>query len=321
MSPFSDQAEKQVCHLGERNLIENISDWLEDCGLPPPAGIGDDAAVIQANEDKLVITKDSLVYNKHFDDQAPPELVGAKLLKRNISDLAAMGATPSYAVIACLLPPSTSILWLEKLYSGLNSTANDHSISIVGGDLTSTFEDLAFTLTLLGPGPTKPLTRKTANPGDTLWVTGSLGGSIVSKHLKFDPRLEEGKWLAQFEGVSSAMDVSDGLAADLLNLCPENCRIELDSDAIPISEDAESLAIKTGSSAIKHALTDGEDYELLFTLDASVHPIEFIQDWKDSFQTPVSCIGKVTTRKSIEETTVQYRDSLKDFNERGYEHF
>ena len=316
MNPFSDQTAKQVRHLRERNLIRKITAWLADCNPPAPEGIGDDAAVIQTNQENLVITKDSLVFMKHFDEKASPELVGAKLLKRNMSDLAAMGATPSHGVIACLLPPTTSVKWLKKFYSGLNTTANKHAISIVGGDISSTFEDLAFTLTLLGPGAAKALTRKTANSGDTLWVTGSLGGSLLTKHLNFEPRVKEGNWLAQFEGVTSAIDVSDGLATDLLSLCPENCRVELDAEAIPITKDAKILAQESKAKVIEQAMTDGEDYELLFTLSGKESKKLLASS---SFPVRLSKIGHI--KKSNGISMQSSNGKLKKIKPVGYEHF
>jgi thiamine-monophosphate kinase len=117
------------------------------------------------------------------------------------------------------------------------------------------------------------------------------------------------------------MDVSDGLATDLLNLCPADCRVELDTDSLPISKDAYHLAEKSDQSPIRHALTDGEDYELLFTVGASINPIEFLQDWTDAFETALTCIGKVITRHSEEDTTIQYRGSQFHSKDHGYEHF
>jgi thiamine-monophosphate kinase len=318
MNPFTDQREFQVGHFGERRLIQEMTKWLSDCTPPPPEGIGDDAAVLTTPSKQLAITKDALVYRKHFDEQAPAELAGAKLINRNISDLAAMGAVPSHAVIACLLPPNTSIPWLSQFYSGINQTAKSHNLSIVGGDITSTFNDLAFTLTLLGSIPVRPLTRKSAHPGDTVWVTGHLGGSILGKHLHFKPRLEEGLWLASKTEVTSAMDISDGLATDLLNLCPEDCKIEVQTETIPISEAVENYG---DDRSIDHALTDGEDYELLFTLDAKTDQLAFLARWRAEFSIPISCVGAVRSRDKDDESRITYLGESTDFSPKGYEHF
>lgn len=321
MSPFSDLENQQVQSIGERKLIDKIKQWIAKVSPPAPHGMGDDAAIIRLPDINQVITKDALVYGKHFDDSASGQQVGEKLLKRNLSDLAAMGAEPDHAVIACLIPPPTSISWLEDFYQGLKACATEYRVDIIGGDITSTFRDLAFTLTLIGKGPKTCLTRKTAKAGDSLWVTGSLGGSILGRHLTFTPRLREGSWLAQHQEVSSGMDLSDGLATDLQHLCPDACLLELDTDAVPTSSAALKLANKTGKPSIYHALTDGEDYELLFTLSPKLSPSDFTQQWSQQFDTQVTCIGKVLTSASREDHSIQYRGSFSQTDLQGYEHF
>ncbi len=321
MNPFTDQEDQQVQHLGERELIRRIEDWLGDQSPPSPAGMGDDAAVIPPQTGQQILTTDALVYGKHFDETAAADEVGAKLLKRNLSDLAAMGAEPGQAVLACLLPPSTSLAWLHRFYEGLRSCAKEFKVDIVGGDITATFRDLAFTLTLLGNSSSRTLMRKSAHAGDTVWVSGSLGGSILKKHLQFTPRLKEGAWLTRHPNVSSGMDISDGLATDLLHLCPPNCYFEINTDSIPLSDDAIALSKESGKEAIHHALTDGEDYELLFTLKPEKKPIEFIREWSDQFSSKITCIGKVMTQRITGGHPIQYvgSDSLKQ--QQGYEHF
>ena len=321
MNPFSDLEDQQVQFLGERRLIAKISEWIKNSTPTSPHGIGDDAAIINIQDGHLIVTKDSLVYQKHFDDAADAQLVGEKLLKRNLSDLAAMGAKPDSAVIACLLPPSTSVHWLRDFYHGLETCASEFEVKILGGDITSTFSDLAFTLTLFGRGSKKSLTRKSSTPGDTLWVTGSLGGSILGKHLTFTPRLKEGAWLAQHPSVTSGMDLSDGLATDLKHLCPEDCFVELNTDEVPISKAASTLAASTDKQPIQHALTDGEDYELLFTVKGEIPPKQFAQEWNAAFSTRVTRIGKIMTRQSDNTPTIQNKGSYSGSDEQGYEHF
>ena len=321
MIPFTEQPDLQIQHFGERELIRKIAIWLGDTSPASPAGIGDDAAILDNTHQTMVVTKDSLVYNKHFDNLATPEQVGAKLLKRNLSDLAAMGATPSHAVLACLCPSSLSQLWIKGFFKGLKTCADDYQVSLVGGDMSSTLFDLAFTLTLLGEGASQNLTRGTAKPGDTLWVTGSLGGSILGKHLSFTPRVLEGSWLANYQGISSAMDISDGLSTDLLNLRPEGCAFELEADAIPISEDATRLSLESEKNSLQHALSDGEDYELLFTLNSAVKPSTFSQDWSKAHTIPVTRIGKVVTSENPKDSPFHFTGDKKVSSEPGYEHF
>lgn len=320
MNPFTEVAADQVRHLGERRLIDSIGAWLGGSGSSPPEGIGDDGAVIAFASNNLTAAKDCLVYGKHIGRDTPPPLAGAKLLKRNLSDFAAMGANPSHALIACMLPPNTRIKWLQAFYRGLAECAENHQVTMCGGDVTSTFSDLAFSLTLLGTSPDNPLTRKSANPGDGIWVTGSLGGSLRGRHLAFEPRLKEGAWLAARKGVSSAIDVSDGLGTDLLNLCPAGCDAILDLAALPISEAALCQAKDTGKSAVEHALTDGEDYELLFTLDPPGEK-EFAGAWKEVFKTPVTRIGNLVEGDPKRGTLLLDRKDNQPIKLQGYGHF
>ncbi|MBH53142.1 MAG: thiamine-phosphate kinase [Opitutaceae bacterium] len=320
-NPLTERVEGQLSHRGERQLIQDISAWLGPCSIPAPYGIGDDAAVVDNSDVTQVIAKDSLVLNKHFDSQTNPAQVGAKLLKRNLSDFAAMGASPGYALVAAFLPKSTTVDWLRGFYTGLRDCCMQYHVKIIGGDLSSTFEDLAFSLTLIGSGNEKLLTRKSANPGDTLWVTGSLGGSIQGKHLDFTPRLEEGQWLSNTGHITSAIDLSDGLATDLKNLCPEGCIIELDTDSIPLSDACQSMAKNSDRNAIDHALTDGEDYELLFTLKKSFNSQEFSAKWEANLKTNLTCIGKLDIMRDNSMNPIRYFGSSKNFSGQGYEHY
>lgn len=321
MNPIADQMEDQVSHLGERALIKAITEWLGDRNPKPPHGIGDDAALISVPQVESLIATDALVFKKHFDDTTSPYEAGAKLLKRNISDIAAMGGEPTYAVVACLIPPTISLKWIRAFYEGLRDCANDFSILIVGGDVTSTFEDIAFTLTIVGEPGARTLERKTGNPGDTIWVTGSLGGSRLGKHLNFNPRIPEGSWLSNFPSATSAMDISDGLATDLIHLCPNHCRAEVNTDCLPLSTASFELEESSGKTAVEHALTDGEDYELLFTIAHSVSSNSFMRQWKEFSDLPVTQIGKLIELDDPTQSKIRYIGSALDGESEGYEHF
>lgn len=323
MHPTDSRKERTVNHWGELKLLREIHHWLGDVSPPPPEGMGDDAAILENQVLPSVLTNDSLVYGKHFTGEAPPESIGAKLLKRCISDLAAMGAMPQYALLACLLPPDTSVEWLRSVYRGLKKTARDFDIEIVGGDVTSTNRDLAFSMTLTGYLEAyEPLTRKSGRPGDALWVTGELGGSSAGKHLSFEPRLEEGIWLVNDGGVTSAIDLSDGLGIDLYHLAPANVVVRLDTEKIPISTAAHEVAAVSGRSPLWHALNDGEDYELLFTVQSGYDKDAFVRYWHRVFDTPVTCIGRLEKPDrggagGIRLTGAGHADDLLG----GYEHF
>ena len=323
MLPTDSRKERTLSHWGELKLIEKIGQWLGVTSPPSPEGMGDDAAVVENPALQSIITIDSLVYGKHFTEEAPAETIGAKLLKRSISDLAAMGAKPQYAILACLLPPDTSVDWLQAVYSGLKETAEKYEIKIVGGDVTSTHRDIAFSLTLTGYSDAiRPLTRKSGLPGDNLFVTGDLGGSSAGKHLHFEPRLSEGIWLASRCDVTSAIDISDGLGIDLLHLVPVDCSIGLDAAKIPISQAAIDISSISGKSPLWHAFNDGEDYELLFTVQSDLEKERFVQDWQKEFNTAVTCIGRLELSGKNKGGDVQLTSSSsKEELLGGYEHF
>lgn len=297
MSPFAQLTADSVASLGEERLIAAIRRWLGSATPPAPHGIGDDCAVLPASKRQQAITVDPVVYGRHFDDQVPPRAVGAKLLKRNLSDLAAMGAEPTAAVIALTLDPRVSLVWLEKFYRGLAACARSYSVPIVGGDIAQANGVLAANLTLLGQatGP-RMLLRTGAKAGDWIYVTGKLGGSIAGHHFSFKPRLAEGAWLAARAETRAMIDLSDGLAKDLHPLTPTKAEPAITPKAIPISRDALLLAKSSGRTPLAHALSDGEDYELLFVVGKNADRPAFERAWRQRFRTRLTCLGRFVPR-------------------------
>ena len=177
MHPFTERPADSVSSLGETRLIAAIRRWLATVSPPSPRGIGDDCAVLPANPRRQLITTDPVIYGRHFDDTVPPRAVGAKLLKRNLSDLAAMGGRPTAAVISLALDPRVKTLWLEQFYRGLAATARRFSVSIVGGDVAQSDGFLGAFLTLCGEAAAPRVVLRTgARIGDWIYVTGMLGG-------------------------------------------------------------------------------------------------------------------------------------------------
>lgn len=286
---------ESIAHLGETKLIEQIRSWLGPVSPPPPKGIGDDCAVsIPLKGKKQLITTDAVNYGYHFDNSMAPSDAGAKLIKRNISDIAAMGGTPHSAVLALLCSPNISIKWMEGFFRGIRDACKYYSISLIGGDI-STLEATAFSAVLTLNGHVeKPKLRSSGKIGDHIYVTGTLGGSILGKHYQFEPRLAEGQWLSKRSQCHAMIDLSDGLGKDLKTLLPENTAAHLFTDQIPVSEAAKKLAQTSGLSELEHAFCDGEDYELLFTLDTSEDLEHFEKSWHRSFpKTRLSCIGTI----------------------------
>ena len=223
-------------------------------------GIGDDTAVIRAGAKDLLFTTDMLIEGRHFRRRdASLYEIGRKALAVNLSDIAAMGGVPTQAVIAVGLPKSLSGRSFEELYDGIRDLANKFRVDLVGGD-TNHSEKLIVSVALLGEVEKgKALLRSGARVGDAVLVSGELGGSYASKkHLNFIPRLREARHLAKYFHVHAMMDLSDGLASDARRLAEESrVGILIEESRLPVSRAAKSTA---------QALTEGEDFELLFTL-------------------------------------------------------
>lgn len=297
MSPFTSRRRDAVSAQGELRLIEAIRGWLGDASPPSPFGIGDDCAVIPATGRHQLVTTDPVIHGQHFDDTVPPRAVGAKLLKRNLSDIAAMGGRPVAAVISLALAPETSVAWLRLFYLGLAACARAYRVKIVGGDVTQGPPGFfgAF-LTLHGESTGRLITRTGARRGDALYVTGRLGGSLAGHHYRFTPRLEEGAWLARQPAVRAMMDVSDGVAKDVQSLTPRTLLASIAPDAIPVSAAARSAVRHSGRPAWHHALTDGEDYELLFVVRGEAAGHALAAKWRRRFRTPLTRIGHFATQ-------------------------
>ena len=294
MELFSNNTAETIAHVGELGLIQSMRTWLGEASPPAPGGIGDDCAVIKrSNTDNQLLTTDCVAYKRHFDTSAAPEAVGAKLIKRNLSDIAAMGGTPGPALLALLAGGDLKIEWLQKFYEGIAQAALRYGTRLVGGDICESDPgSFCATLTLLGEAQ-HPVPRCAAKEGDTLWVTGTLGGSILGHHLTFEPRLAEGHWLAQTGFAHAMIDITDGLAKDIPTLFPSGMCASLDLTAIPLSEAAHALARTSGKTPLEHAFCDGEDYELCFALDQEAEVTAFRNAWENTFSTPLTLIGTV----------------------------
>ena len=317
MNPFTSIRADSVLAHGELQLIAGIRRWLGSASPKSPFGIGDDCAVIPPTKKQQLVTTDPVIFGRHFDETVPPSAVGAKLLKRNLSDIAAMGGRPRTAVISLALAPETSVAWLRGFYLGLAACARHYAVMIVGGDITQGPAGFigAF-LTLHGESTGhRVVTRTGARSGDHIYVTGTLGGSLLGHHHRFRPRLAEGVWLAGRREVRAMMDVSDGLAKDLAALTPPGLAPVLCAPAIPISAAARRCAHQTKRSPLAHALGDGEDYELLVAVQSGPAKLCFERDWKKRFsKTKLSHLGNFSPLGPLPDGALR----LADFH--GYEH-
>ena len=307
MQPFSKNFRDSLSALGEERLIACIRHWLGPVSPRAPFGIGDDCAVLPPVRGRQLITVDPVIHGRHFDSTVPPRQVGAKLLKRNLSDLAAMGGRPTAAVISLLVDSRVSRHWLEEFYLGLAACARRYGVSIVGGDVAQADGAVAASLTLLGrPAGPRVVARTGARTGDWIYVTGALGGSLLSgRHFRFTPRLAEGAWLARRPAVRAMMDLSDGLAKDLPALTPPGSAPALEARLLPLHPRAD----------VRSALTEGEDYELVFALAGRANRTAFERAWQRAFpRTRLSCIGRFVAAGEVPRSALK----LEGFH--GYEH-
>lgn len=253
---------------GERALTHRLQEFF-----PQPAdariAIGDDAAICKNRGKESVLCVDPVVEGEHFESDADLFLVGQKAVNRNLADIAAMGAVPDYLLVSLLLPRGLPAARLERLLLGIRAAARRGTCFVVGGDVSSTRGPLVATVTAVGHLAGRALLRSGARIGDAIHVTGALGGSIAGKHLRFSPPLEEGAWLAKKNVPCTAcMDVSDGLLLDLWTMLQASGGLgaEIDAAAVPVATAARRLAGGDAKAALRRALGDGEDHELLFTV-------------------------------------------------------
>ncbi len=248
---------KTIRAIGEAGLIARCSKRLRR-GPSVLIGIGDDAAVLQRpKRGVLLFASDMLVEGVHFQRRlVPAQWIGWKALAVNVSDIAAMGGQPRWAVVSLGLPPTTPVRFVDELYRGLERCARRCGLSIVGGD-TVRSPRVVIDVAILGIAePGRVTLRSGARVGDSLFVTGRLGGSYVSgRHAHFVPRLREAQELVQRVRVHAMMDLSDGLTSDLWQMSrASRVILRVDAARVPVSSAARTLS---------HALMDGEDFELL----------------------------------------------------------
>ncbi len=294
--------------MREFDFINWIRSQNQGQGEAVVVGPGDDCAVLQVDGARLLVTTDAVLDGVHFKlNEHGPEAAGRKALARNLSDIAAMAGEPIAAVAAVALPKRLSDTCCRDIYRGLERLGREFSCPIVGGDISRWNRPLTITVTVIGK-PIKgvdPVLRSTAQVGDAIVVTGPLGRAWRGdKHLQFVPRIKEAARIARFQP-SAMIDISDGLAADLGHICRESgVGAEIRSKDIPLNPDA----------TIAEALGDGEDYELLFT----INPTRFNDLAKEDQDLWLKRIGTV-----VEGCGMKILDPaghVRELQPRGWEH-
>ena len=309
--------------MNEVELIRNVCS-----GLPKAdtviVGPGDDCAVVDVTgSERLQLLKtDAVVEGIHFDRQTDARLVGRKALARALSDIAAMGGRPDHALITLGLPERFEASWVEEAYAGLVAIANDYGVTVVGGETTRNPGGYLLSISLTGWVEKTSLVRRSgAETGDAIFVSGELGGSGAGHHLTFTPRLNESAWLCEEHTVHAMIDISDGLASDLRHLLSASGRgAEIRLASLPVSR-AAKLAEKEGSGskpARLAALTDGEDFELLFCCRAR-DAVQLLDGWRQVFpDVPLTCIGKIMENEGL---FLRDEHGVKPAPDHGYLHF
>jgi len=287
-------------------------------------GPGDDCAVLDLGiPGQFALFKtDAVVEGIHFTRETPPEQIGHKALARCLSDIAAMVGTPTAAVITLALPKDFDPAFVEAVYHGINALARRHHLAIVGGETTTNPERIIISIALIGTvARDNCIHRGGSKDGDALFVSGQLGGSLAGRHLDFEPRLVEARWLAWHFDIHAMIDLSDGLAGDLRHLLKAGrVGAELLTNAIPISRAAKlkARAETSGKPPLLAALTDGEDFELLFTV-ASRDAVPLLDAWKKQFpELALSCIGKITAEPGLR---LRDKTGVRPLTAHGYVHF
>jgi thiamine-monophosphate kinase len=308
------------------NEVELIAHLTRDLPRNPAVvtGPGDDCALLDLGiPQQLVVFKtDAVVEGVHFTTDTPAAKVGHKALARVLSDFAAAAATPTAILVTLALPPGYKPDWVTDLYAGLRELATRWNVAIVGGETTTCPERTLISISAVGIVERNRLIRRGgALAGDALLVSGELGGSRAGRHLEFIPRLTEARWLANHFAIHAMIDLSDGLASDLRHLLTASrVGADLFTKSIPISRAARLQARQGNGSKtpLLAALTDGEDFELLFTIPRE-QAVAVLDGWKAAFpEVPLTCIGRITADPGLR---VHDDTGVRELVEHGYTHF
>jgi thiamine-monophosphate kinase len=298
--------------------------WLRDHLPPHPLlrlGLGDDAAVLRLAADRdIVLTTDLLTDGVDFQLHAcQPWQIGRKAVAVNLSDLAAMACRPVAIVVSLALPHAEAAGLARALYHGILDIAPKYDVAIAGGDTNTWDGGLVVSVTALGQLTARgPLRRDQARPGDHILVTGHFGGSLLGKHFSFEPRVHAALLLHQQFELHAGIDVSDGLSLDLSRLAAASgCGAAIALETIPIAPAARELALRGADNrtALDHALSDGEDFELILAVPPA--EAERILD-QQPLEVPITRIGQMIERPGLWQLTPD--GSQEPLAPRGFEH-
>jgi len=283
----------KLADLGEDQLIEQLLPCLslkKSIATAP----GDDCAVVEIpNRSRLLVLKtDCVVEGVHFLRGTNALDVGWKAMMRPLSDLAAASAVPQFALITLMAPKQIKVAWVKRLYRGLCRAAKRFEVSIVGGETSSTTGPIAISTSIAGfVEKDRWVSRRGGKAGDDVFVTGQLGGAVKRKHLQFMPRIMESRWLTKNFSIHAMMDLSDGLGADLPRLArASKVGFKIQMENLPLTRRAK----------INDAISEGEDYELLFAISPRDR-FRLQRAWARKFPNlPLTRIGSLNRKSKIE---------------------
>jgi thiamine-monophosphate kinase len=290
--------------LGEDQLLDQLLPRLS-LKNAVVVGPGDDCAVVEMHDRRklLVLKTDCVVEGVHFPPAADAFDVGWKAMMRPLSDFAATSAVPQFALITLMAPEQTTVTWVKELYRGLRRAAKRFEVSIVGGETSSTQGPIAVSTSVVGfVERDRWVSRRGGKAGDDLFVTGRLGGALKQKHLQFIPRIVESRWLTKNFSIHAMMDLSDGLGTDLRRLAR--------ASKVGFKIQMEKLPLARGVK-INDAISEGEDYELLFAISQRDRS-RLQHRWEKKFpDLPLSRIGSLSQLSTKDHQLLP----------RGYVHF
>lgn len=327
--------------IGEFGFIKRFAHTFDPFIKGNALGIGDDCAVIPLSEtENYVITTDLLNEDIHFlKDEISPEELGYKSLAVNLSDIAAMGAEPKFSFLSIGIPKHISVEYLDAFMSGFYALSEKYKLPLMGGDTTKSTDKLVINVSIVGQCKSSEMhLRSMAKAGDLICVTGFLGDSaaglriileklernaenktLVQKHHLPEPRILEGLWLAKQASVHAMMDISDGIASDLLHILEASGKSAfIYTEKLPISENLQNVATKNKWNTVELASAGGEDYELLFTMSAK--DLERLNEaYTNLFSEGISVIGEI---KEGPSSITWMKDGIEILNNKGgFNHF
>jgi len=333
-----------VSNFGEFELIDRIERLLSK-DYPPDVliGMGDDAAVIRHKDGQVqLMTCDMQIEDRHFRlDWIEPYQLGRRAMAVNISDIAAMGGQPTYALVSLGLPEKLPLKFFKNMITGMKDQMAEFNAFIVGGNLAGGSDKLIIDVFMAGKAALgEVITRSGANPGDRLFVSGLVGtgiggyftlkqfgnsypekyASLVDAYLQPKPRQVFGRLIAQYSFATAMIDISDGLSSDLLHICEQSgVGVELELKRLPLPDGLDNFANLIGSTKWELAVHGGDSYELLFTVKPGVMDTELDLLVSES-NTPITEIGRILPLE--EGNWIVHPDGKKKALEaKGWDHF